>query len=79
MTRCLGMSLDFFCSRNAVVLLKPSFGKTIICEHRDGTVEAEGREYPPALRAGPSSEMILFHPNHMFTHRFFLVSLLEQN
>lgn len=79
MARCLGASFDFSRARDAVVLFKPFLRGAVVCERRDGGVEAESREHPATLRAGPPREVIVFHPNHTSTHRFFLVSLLEQN
>src|SRR5438309_11575728 len=78
MARCLGASFDFL-ARKAVVLLKAFSCGAVVCEDRDGGVETESREHPAALGAGPSGGVIIFRPNHTSTHRFFLVSLLEQN
>jgi hypothetical protein len=62
----------FACSQCSVSI-KRSLRGAVVRERRDGGVEAERRENPAALGAGPSGTVIVFQPNHTSTHRFFLV------
>ena len=71
-------SFDILRAGDTVVLFKPLLRGAVVCERRDGGVEAERRERPAAVRAGPSRTVIIFHPNHASTHRFFLVHCLSR-